>query len=248
MGGGNLFAQVGVNTTNPQGSFHIDGAKDNPTTGAPSTTQQANDVVVTSSGNIGVGTTTPTVKLEVKSGVSNVSGLKFSNLTSSSPSGIGQALGVDTSGNVITVPNPTATSITTAESASTTGALYNVTDLGYTIVTGSSQTLTIPAGGKAIFINFMLGIDYLTAPTGGGAAYYQARLFIDGVATNVYLVTQEPNAGSQAQFTLSTVKYLTPGSHVLDIRMIRSFNNTTTSGAVMECSPISMYFNASYLN
>ncbi len=52
-------AQVGVNTTNPQNTFHVDGAKDNPTTGAPSVTQQANDFIVTSTGNVGIGTTTP---------------------------------------------------------------------------------------------------------------------------------------------------------------------------------------------
>lgn len=27
------FAQVGINTHNPQGSFHVDGAKDNPISG-----------------------------------------------------------------------------------------------------------------------------------------------------------------------------------------------------------------------
>ncbi|WP_419868811.1 hypothetical protein [Chryseobacterium sp. CT-SW4] len=33
-----LFAQVGINTNNPQAILHVDGAKDNSTTGAPSTT------------------------------------------------------------------------------------------------------------------------------------------------------------------------------------------------------------------
>lgn len=59
------FGQVGVNTQNPQGTFHIDGAKDNPVTGAPSTVQQANDVIIDSSGNLGIGTTTPSTKVEV---------------------------------------------------------------------------------------------------------------------------------------------------------------------------------------
>nr|WP_315030150.1 hypothetical protein [uncultured Chryseobacterium sp.] len=58
-------AQVGIQTTNPQGVFNIDAAKDNPTTGAPSVAQQANDVAVTTAGNMGIGTTTPTNKLHV---------------------------------------------------------------------------------------------------------------------------------------------------------------------------------------
>ncbi|MCS3868440.1 hypothetical protein J3D55_001356 [Chryseobacterium ginsenosidimutans] len=53
------FAQVGINTPNPQATFHIDGAKDNPTTGTPTTIQQANDFAVTPAGSVGIGTTTP---------------------------------------------------------------------------------------------------------------------------------------------------------------------------------------------
>lgn len=59
------FSQVGIRTANPQQTFHIDGAKDNPTTGAPSAAQQANDFVVTSTGNAGIGTTAPTNTLDV---------------------------------------------------------------------------------------------------------------------------------------------------------------------------------------
>ncbi|MGE8556681.1 MAG: hypothetical protein ACN6OB_22390 [Chryseobacterium jejuense] len=53
------FAQIGINTSNPQGSFHVDGAKDNPPIGEPSVAQQANDFVITANGNTGIGTTTP---------------------------------------------------------------------------------------------------------------------------------------------------------------------------------------------
>jgi hypothetical protein len=53
------FAQVGVHTPNPQNAFHVDGAKDNPATGAPSVTQQSNDFIVTNTGSTGIGTNTP---------------------------------------------------------------------------------------------------------------------------------------------------------------------------------------------
>ncbi|UKB78329.1 hypothetical protein [Chryseobacterium sp. MEBOG07] len=62
------YAQVGINTTNPQATLHVDGGKDNPTTGAPTIAQQANDVVVTATGRIGIGTTTPSQKLEIQTG------------------------------------------------------------------------------------------------------------------------------------------------------------------------------------
>ena len=64
-------AQVGVNTTNPQQVFHIDGKSSssttNPTTGTPSAAQQADDVVVTKDGYIGIGTSAPTKRVEIYS-------------------------------------------------------------------------------------------------------------------------------------------------------------------------------------
>ncbi|PWN58387.1 hypothetical protein [Chryseobacterium viscerum] len=64
------FAQVGINTENPQQIFHVDGNKDNPTTGIPNPAQQINDVVITSNGQIGIGTTSPISKLDVKGNIS----------------------------------------------------------------------------------------------------------------------------------------------------------------------------------
>lgn len=132
---------------------------------------------------------------------------------------------------------------------STSGAPFNVNDTTITIVSGTSQSITIPTGGKALFINFMLGIDYTSTPPGSGTAYYEARLYIDGVSTDCYLRTQEyPSLGSSAQYTLNTVKPLTAGAHTFDVRMTRTANNGTTSGANMSCNPISMSFNGTYIN
>lgn len=61
-----ILAQVGIGTESPEGVLHVDGAKDNSTTESPNPLQQKNDVIVTSDGNVGVGTITPAVKLEVK--------------------------------------------------------------------------------------------------------------------------------------------------------------------------------------
>lgn len=62
------FSQVGINTPNPQGILHVDGAKDNPATGSPTDAQQANDFTVTSAGNVGIGNTTPLSNLHIKTG------------------------------------------------------------------------------------------------------------------------------------------------------------------------------------
>ena len=52
-------AQIGINTDNPQTTLHVDGAKDNASTGIPTSVQQLNDIVVTSSGSLGIGTINP---------------------------------------------------------------------------------------------------------------------------------------------------------------------------------------------
>lgn len=65
------YAQVGVNTQNPQGPFHVDGAKDNAATGVPSAAEQMNDVIITSTGGVGVGTLSPVSKLEVNGASTN---------------------------------------------------------------------------------------------------------------------------------------------------------------------------------
>lgn len=69
------FAQVGINTINPQGVFHIDGSRDNPITGSPSIVQQSNDFSVVSTSGlgigtiaVGIGTTVPTQSLDIANG------------------------------------------------------------------------------------------------------------------------------------------------------------------------------------
>jgi Chaperone of endosialidase/Collagen triple helix repeat (20 copies) len=62
-----------------------------------------NGSVGSPAGFIGIGTAAPTAKLEIASGVANSSGLKFTSLTSASPTSTGQAIGVDASGNVVTI-------------------------------------------------------------------------------------------------------------------------------------------------
>jgi len=63
---GYINAQIGIQTQNPQGMFHIDGSKDNALSGAPTIAQATNDFITLSSGNTGIGTVTPTNKLVVK--------------------------------------------------------------------------------------------------------------------------------------------------------------------------------------
>lgn len=60
-----FFGQTGINTINPQGVFHVDGAKDNVSLGIPTVSEQINDFIITQSGNVGIGTITPGAVLDV---------------------------------------------------------------------------------------------------------------------------------------------------------------------------------------
>ena len=56
-------AQIGVQTENPLAVFHVDPKRD---TNAAGTSGTNDDVVVTATGNVGIGTITPTAKLDVR--------------------------------------------------------------------------------------------------------------------------------------------------------------------------------------
>jgi Chaperone of endosialidase/Collagen triple helix repeat (20 copies) len=59
--------------------------------------------VTAPAGFIGIGTAAPSARLEIASGTANTSGLKFTSLTAASPTSTGQSIGVDASGNVVTI-------------------------------------------------------------------------------------------------------------------------------------------------
>lgn len=63
------ISQIGVNTENPKALLHIDGrssvATTNPSTGNVTPAQAVDDIVITNDGLVGIGTLTPTVKVDI---------------------------------------------------------------------------------------------------------------------------------------------------------------------------------------
>ncbi|WP_419487959.1 hypothetical protein [Chryseobacterium bernardetii] len=76
------FAQIGVNTPNPQAVFHMDGKKNNEISGPVSQANQTDDVVMTSGGYIGIGNNNPATSLDIKTTgtlATPVSGIKIAD-------------------------------------------------------------------------------------------------------------------------------------------------------------------------
>ncbi|HVA96097.1 MAG TPA: hypothetical protein VND99_00415 [Candidatus Acidoferrales bacterium] len=92
---GTPIASISANSSNNAVSFSGSGAIQ--TTNGQSLTLNGNGV-----GDVGIGTTAPSAKLEINSGTSGLSGLKFSQITSSTSQNANYSaiLGIDSNGNV----------------------------------------------------------------------------------------------------------------------------------------------------
>ena len=64
-------------------------------------------VFINNIGDVGIGNSTPNNRLEITSAAANTSGLRFTNLTSASPTvaSVGKALSVDINGDVVLIPS-----------------------------------------------------------------------------------------------------------------------------------------------
>lgn len=165
-------AQVGVNTTNPRGIFNVDGAKNNTTTTVPATiaTESKDDVVVTTDGNVGIGTSNPSLKLEIQTGGTSttpIAGVKLVDGTqqagrvlTSDANGVGtwQALSIGNKTSIITWSGSQAISTTD----------FSLEDVPYTInsdeigLTATNSKLNFPAGKYMVFISHDLAAGEYT--------------------------------------------------------------------------------------
>lgn len=242
-----LNAQVGINTTNPQGVFNIDGAKDNPTTGIPSVAQQANDVAVTVGGNMGIGTTFPTNKLHVNgSDPLRLQGVGTGNSTTD------PLLVIDANGVVknigtlgsLSIPSPAVFRLETAQAnflqAQGSGGLQvvpmsiiknSIPGLSYN---AGTSTITFPAGTYQITFVY----EATHNATGCTISSYFVDFPLNATTSRIH------NTGSHSEGTLSnhggTITYATtlPANRAWTISLGRG-QSGNCSGAGMNLSATS---------
>jgi hypothetical protein len=157
-------SQIGINTSNPLGVFHVDGGKDNPATGTPTAAQQANDFIITGGGNslVGIGTTNPTHKLHVVGdGVNDP--VRVTGLITGNPKTDG-LLGVTSTGSIKTIGSLESLSIPVP-------ALFvlgtSVTNFLNGVASGSNQVVNMAMIKNAIpGLTFTPSTREITLPPG----------------------------------------------------------------------------------
>ena len=110
-------------------------------------TKAENRMTIKSDGNIGIGTTTPTAKLEITSGVAGNSGLKLTNINSTTAATAGAAaLGVDANGNVVVKDDNAAINTSALYNSGKTCSTYLVSTAN-TWVTNPNVYVVVPEDG-----------------------------------------------------------------------------------------------------
>ncbi|WP_289665943.1 hypothetical protein [Flavobacterium panacagri] len=141
---------------NNNGSLKSIGTND--TFDLPIQTNGTEKMRVTSDGNIGIGTSAPTTKLEINSSTTNTSGLKFTNLNAATPISAGATLGVDSSGNVVTVNGNAFIASTGSASLGTSLVLPNGT------AKPNLVSITLPMPGTYL-ITYTIRAQFTTMPS-----------------------------------------------------------------------------------
>ncbi|MDR6369181.1 hypothetical protein J2795_000582 [Chryseobacterium bernardetii] len=181
-------SQVGINTTNPQGVFNIDGLKNNPTTGVPTAVQAADDLVMTSNGNLGLGLTAPGTTLDVKGAITN------------------RETALAVAGNAVTIPaNVSLVRLTGAATANVAISAFAAPNPGQRLIVYNNTTggfgatldgTTVP-NGKAL--EFIFSNSFWRSTDGGSAGATPVNLYTaDGTLAGNRVVT---TAGNSLSFT-----------------------------------------------
>ena len=199
-----INSQIGVGTQNPQGVFHVDGNKDNNSSGIPSIAQQSNDFVVSSGGYVGIGITNPTRKLDIKS--TTTPALRIEDGTQQA----GYVLMSDANGNG-QWKALTQSIVGTFPATGYTGPVEQYTNIWTNI------SITLPPGKWLVLTNILLKAN--PSPVSGNGAWVRLQWSSAPNAANTTNITGSLNSG------IYVAPYgLASGSSVINNT---STNNTT---------------------
>ena len=140
--------KVGINTEDPNTLFHVDGAGDNTTANAD---RYNNDMSIGASGRVGVGTNTPTAKLDVRGSININDGTQaVNNVLMCDANGVAFWL-PKTRGNAIGewILNNSSYTFSTTQSRLTGTSTLGVNEI---YLTNAANSITIPKGRYFVFV------------------------------------------------------------------------------------------------
>jgi hypothetical protein len=187
------FAQVGVNTSNPKGSFHVDGNTDNPKSGSPNTLQLSNDFIVEDkTSNVGIGTlpeSNSKININIDTNDSNQIGKGFRLKD-----------GTEGNGHVLSLIN-TQGDIAWKQRISTVNAKHGT---GYTgpisnDMVPTTSTISLPPGKWLIRSSIILRIQDQNGTAINGTyddGVYAQLSWADLNSTGEYILTADAESGN----------------------------------------------------
>lgn len=142
-----VSAQVGINTQNPIGIFHVDSKSD--TNGSNNTTD---DVVINSAGNVGVGTTTPQEKLDVNGKIRIKDGTEGNGkvlISDAAGKGSWQKVGQNGKTSLWTLTNTTGLHFPASDNPTRLTGVSEIdpdNEIGLVLASSTANQITVPAG------------------------------------------------------------------------------------------------------
>lgn len=174
-------------------------------------------MTVTNTGNVGIGTATPTERLQVEGAI------RFSGaLMPNNAAGLaGQLLRSQGPGLPPTWVTPTSFSPTITTAAGTASLNASNAVLAYTLVPGLSATITVPAGANHDVLVQTDGGIQLNSATAGATGFTDLTFYINGAA--VVSGRRVPVGGDGAGYSVAAYSFsyattLGPGTYTIQVR------------------------------
>lgn len=137
------FAQVGINTSNPQGVFHVDAARDNNNLSLTdlTNTQKSNDVIFKDN-KLGVGTLTPAVELDIRASTGNKA-IGIGTTSQTVPQAGKGAIRYNNTTSMMEFANGITNTWTPLISSTLKTQILAINDSNITIVTGTAASTNV---------------------------------------------------------------------------------------------------------
>jgi hypothetical protein len=194
---------------------------------------------VSSAGNVGIGSSTPSQKLDVTGNI-RFSGALMPNGSAGTSGQILVSKGSNTPPVWQSVSALTQ-AITLISSATVTQSYPSTSTITYKTITGLSQSITVPTGGTYTVMCTAMGTAEKSSST-GSRVFAQYGYFVDGTQTGgiqrVSIDDEESSQYARSGWAMSSTFVLTAGTHTIEVKGAHAGGDCSSSCASIDlCTP-----------